>query len=319
MSDRVVFFNGNFVSEQEARVSIFDSALMFGDMAFEMTRTFAGKPFRLRDHLQRLYASLRLMETNCGMSIDEMESHTLALFDRNRPTEPDDVDWQIMHDVSRGPLPPYRCLFPDGLQPTVIINCWPLLTHVGPLVEAFDSGVNVVIVPQPALPAHMLDAKAKTRSRLHYRMAALQGERTGQHAWPLMLDPDGFIAEGPGWNIFLVKDGELFSPEPRNILLGVSRDTTMQLARRLGIAVHEKNLGRYEALGADEMLITSTPCCMVRAATFEGRTVGDGQPGPVYEKLMDAWKQEVGIDFVAQAHDFAARLRQWEKDQQSGG
>ena len=318
MSQRVVYFNGEFVPESEARVSIFDSALMFGDMAFEMTRTFGGTSFRLREHLERLYASLKLMEIDCGLTIDEMESATEDTLERNRPTETDDVDWQIMHDVSRGPLPPYRCLFPDGLTPTVIINCWPLLTHTAPMAEAYDSGVNVVIVSQLALPAHLLDAKAKTRSRLHYRMAALQGGRSGDHTWPVMLDPDGFLAEGPGWNVLLVKNGELFSPEPRNILLGVSRDTTMQLAGKLGIPVHETNLGRYEALAADEILLTTTPASMLRAATFEGQMVGDGGPGPVYQKLMDAWKQEVGIDFVAQARDYAARLGQWEKDQQSG-
>ena len=100
MSVRTVYFNGAFVPESEARVSIFDSALMYGDMAFEMTRTFNHKPFRLREHLERLYGSLRLLEIDCGLTIDEMERATLATLERNIPTVSADVDWQIMHDVS---------------------------------------------------------------------------------------------------------------------------------------------------------------------------------------------------------------------------
>src|SRR5260370_41645664 len=99
MSQRVVYFNGRFMPESEARVSIFDSALMYGDMAFEVTRTYAQRPFKLREHLERLYASLRLIETDCGLSLDEMEQLTLETLRRNLPTEAADVDWQIMHDV----------------------------------------------------------------------------------------------------------------------------------------------------------------------------------------------------------------------------
>jgi branched-chain amino acid aminotransferase len=126
MPQRVVYFNGEFVSERNARVSIFDSALMYGDMAFEMTRTYNRRPFKLREHLQRLYGSLRLLEIDCGLAIDEMERLTLETLQRNLPTEPAYMDWQIMHDVSRGPLDLYRTAFPEALRPTVSINCWPL-------------------------------------------------------------------------------------------------------------------------------------------------------------------------------------------------
>jgi len=318
MSKRVVYFNGDFVPESEARVSIFDSALMFGDMAFEMTRTYNGKPFKLREHLERLYGSLRLLEIDCGLSIEEMERLTLETLDRNRPTELDDMDWQIMHDVSRGPLDIYRTAFADELRPTVSINCWPLVTHMGSFVPAYTSGVHVVVPAQQTLPAHLVDPKAKTRSRLHYQMAVLQAGRAGRGCWPVLLDPDGFLAEGPGWNIFLVKNGELLTPEPRNILLGVSRATTLELARQLDIPIRETNLGRYEALMADEIFCTATTYGLVHAATFEGQEVGDESPGPVFIKITEAWKELAGVDFIAQAHDYAARLPEWEKRQEQG-
>jgi branched-chain amino acid aminotransferase len=315
MSKRVAYFNGKFVPDSEARVSIFDTALMFGDMAFEMTRTFNHRPFKLREHLERLYASLRLMETDCGLSIDEMEKITLETLDRNIPTEPPDMDWQIMHDVSAGPLPIYASLFPEGLQPTVSINCWPLVTHMGLFAPTYDTGVHVAIPAQQALPAHLLDPKAKTRSRLHYQMAQLQARRMGEGRWPVLLDPDGFLAEGPGWNIFLVKNGQLYTPEPRNILLGVSRATIFELAAQLGIPVHETNLGRYEGLQADEIFCTATTYCLIHAATFEGQPVGDGKPGPIFRNLTHAWNRLASLDIQAQARNYAKQLESWEKQQ----
>ena len=315
MSQRVVYFNGQYVPEREARVSIFDSALMFGDMAFEVTRTFGQKSFRLREHLERLYASLRLLEIDCGLTIDQMQQITLETLQRNCDTEPEDMDWQIMHNVSRGPLELYLSVFPEGGRPTVSINCWPLITHMGAFSPNYRSGVHVVISSQQTFPAHLMDMKAKTRSRLHYQMAVLQSKRMGEGQWPVMMDTDGYIAEGPGWNIFLVRDGVLYTPEPRNILKGVSRATTMQLAHDLGIPIKQVNLGRYEALQADEIFCTATSYSLVHATTFEGQLVGDGKPGPVFGKLTDAWKDLAGVDFVAQAHSYAERLPAWEEQQ----
>ena len=311
MTDRVVYFNGEYVAESAARVSIFDSALMFGDMAFEMTRTFGQQPFGLLAHLDRLYGSLRLLEIDCGLTIEEMEAKTLETLARNQPTEAEDVDWQIMHNVSRGPLPLYATVFDGATEPTVTINCWPLITHMGSFLANYRDGLRLAICAQQAIPAHLMDPKAKTRSRMHYQMAVLQGARLGAGIWPVMLDPDGFLAEGPGWNIFLVKDGVVFSPEPRNCLLGVSRGNVLTLAERLEIPVRQANLGRYEALQADEIFCTSTTYCICHAVEFEGQTVGDGSPGPVFQRLQAAWKEQVGVDFVAQAEDYAQRLAAW--------
>jgi branched-chain amino acid aminotransferase len=318
MSRRVVYFNGQYVSEKEARVSIFDSALMFGDMAFEMTRTYGGKAFRLREHLERLYGSLRLMEIDCGMTLDEMERVTLETLAKNAATEPADMDWQIMHDVSRGPLGVYRSVFGGTVRPTISINCWPLITHMGSFAPTYNSGVHLVIPAQQTLPAHLLDPKAKTRSRLHYQMANLQAARFGPGRWPLLLDPEGFLSEGPGWNVFLVKDGELYTPQPRNILLGVSRNMTIEIAKQLGIPVHETNLGRYEGLMADEVFCTATSYGIVHATTYEGQKVGSGHPGPVFERLRQAWIEAVGVDFVAQAHRYHECLPEWERQAQHG-
>jgi branched-subunit amino acid aminotransferase/4-amino-4-deoxychorismate lyase len=197
----------------------------------------------------------------------------------------------------------------------VTINCWPLITHMGGFALTYATGVHIVIPAQQTLPAHLVDPKAKTRSRLHYQFANLQAARMGPGRWPVLLDPDGFLAEGPGWNIFLVREGVVMTPQPRNILLGVSRATTIDLARRLGIEVLETNLGRYEALRADEIFCTATTYALVHAASFEGQTIGDGAPGPIFTRLLDAWRESVGLDFVAQARDYAERLPAWERQQ----
>ena len=316
MSKRIVYFNGQYVPESEARVSIFDSALMSGDMGFEMTRTFNGTPFKLREHLERLYATLRLLEIDCGVTIDEMERLTMETLERNAPTESSDMEWWIMHNVSRGPLALYQTAFPDGLRPTVTISTWPLITHMGSFAATYETGVPLAIPAQQALPAHLLDPKAKTRNRLHYQMAQLQAKRMGKGVWPILLAPDGFLTEGAGCNIFLVKGGVIYTPEPRNILVGISRDSTIDLARELGIPVIETNLGRYEAHQADELFCTATSFCLVHGVSFEGQTVADGIQGPIFRKLLEAWKELAGLDFVVQAHDFAKRLPKWEQRQQ---
>lgn len=178
-ASRTVWLNGKFVPEHEARISIFDEALMYGSMAFEMTRTYGGKPFRLRQHLVRLYASLKMMKIDPGMTIDEMETRTLEVLESNKPTEDADVDWQIMHDVSRGTMGIYQSIGEGGDndgQPTVSINCWPLVTHQGSYAPNYTTGVDLVVSPVQQLPAHLLDLKAKTRSRLHYKLAELAAQ-----------------------------------------------------------------------------------------------------------------------------------------------
>ena len=265
-----------------------------------------------------LYGSLRLLEIDCGLSIDEMQRVSEETLERNVSTEADDVDWQILHDVSRGPLPVYKTAFGGEVQPTVSINCWPLITHMGGFAPNYDSGVRLMIPAQQTLPAHLIDLKAKTRSRLHYQIAVNQAQRAGAGLWPILLDTDGFLAEGAGCNIFLVKDGVVYTPEPRNILLGVSRATVLELAQQLGIESRETNLGRYEALMADEIFCTASTYCMVHATEFEGQQIGDGQPGPIFTRLINAWKELAGIDFVAQARDYHQRLPAWEQRELQG-
>ena len=310
MSKRLVYFNGEFVPELEARISIFDCALMYGDMVFEMTRSFKQQPYRLRAHLERLYASMRYVEVDCGLTIDEMEAATRETIERNLSAL-DGLDFQIMHDVTRGGLALYEGIIKEGTAPIVSISVFPLVRHIGNMAEKYEKGAHFVIPRQQSVPSRYIDPKAKNRSRIYYKIAELQAGRAEEGAMALLTDEHGFITEGTSNNFFMVRDGEIFTPEPHNVLRGISRHACMELAARLGIPVHEADIEPYDVRAADEAWFTSTTICMVPITRFEFRPVGDGTPGPVYRKLLAAWSEEVGVDIAGQAREYAELARVW--------
>ena len=310
MSQRLVYFNGDFVPETEARISIFDSALMVGDMVFEMTRSFNQKPYRLRHHLERLYASLDYAEIDCGLTIDEMEAATHQTIERNLPAL-EGYDFQIMHNATRGALGLYNTLVREGTAPIVTINVIPLVRHIGGTAAKFDTGAHFVITPQQSVPARYIDPKAKNRSRIYYKIAELQAARLEEGAMALLTDERGFITEGTGNNFFIARHGEIHSPKGHDILRGVSRGVCMELAERLGIPVHETDIEAYDVRLADEAWFTSTTICMVPVTRFDFRTVGDGKPGPIFKKLLAAWSEEVGVDIAGQARQYAEIAPNW--------
>jgi branched-chain amino acid aminotransferase len=299
---RVVYFNGEFVSEAEARISIYDSALMFGDMVFEMTRSFRKEQFKLREHLARLYAGLKILRIPIGMNLEDMERACLATVDANDHLFGPDDEHRLMIDVSRGLLGIYQNNVAVAKGPNVVIADFPLRWTVAGMGKLFDKGINAVITSQRAIPASLLDPKIKNRSRIFYLMANIEASQVeGDDNWALLLDPDGFVAEGTGDNFFIVKDGTVISPEGRNILRGISRDYVMrELAPRLNIPVIEKNIEPYDVYTADESFMTGTPFCMLPVTRLNGVNIGDGAVGPVFTRLLEAWSESVRIDIPGQ-------------------
>jgi branched-chain amino acid aminotransferase len=298
---RLVWMNGSLVPESEARISIYDSALMFGDMVFEMTRSFGKRQFRLREHLERLYASMKYVRLSIDLTMDEMERRIHETIEANEPAFAPDDEHRIMIDVSRGLLSIYQGV--SGLRPgpNVIIADFPLRWTVRGMGKLFDTGINAVIPSQRAIPAGLLEPKVKNRSRLHYLMANIEVSQTkGDNNWALLLDPDGFIAEGTGDNFFIVSGGALLTPEPRNILRGISRAYVFELARELGLPCLERNIEPYDVLTADEAFMTGTPFCLLPVGSLNGETIGNGPMGPVTRRLLDLWGEKVGVDIVGQ-------------------
>lgn len=299
---RLVYFNGKLVPETEAKISIYDSALMFGDMVFEMTRSFNKKQFKLREHIDRLYAGVKVLRIPLQMTPEEMEQACYETIEANDHLFAEDDEHRLMIDVSRGLLGIYQGI--EGLHkgPNVIIADFPLRWTVASMGPLFDTGINAVITSQRAIPASLLDPKIKNRSRIHYLMANIEASQIdGDNNWALLLDPDGFVAEGTGDNFFIVKDGTVITPEGRNILRGVSRAYIMEeLCPQLGITVVEKNIEAYDVYTADEAFMTGTPFCMLPVTALNGNLIGSGKVGETFNKIIKRWGDNTGVGIVEQ-------------------
>ena len=314
-SGRVVYHNGVFVDEKDAKVSIFDSALMFGDMVFEMTRSFNQEQFKLREHLERLYNGLQILQIPIKQSIEELEQICYDTVDKNKSVFLPTDEHRLLINVSRGPLGIYSDIFDNNLEPTVIVADFPLKWTVAGMDELIDEGINAVVTSQRAIPAHLLEPKIKNRSRIHLQMANIEASNwKGKNNWALLLDLDGFIAEGTGDNIFFVKNGVVYTPEPRNILLGISRAYIFDLCEELGIKCVEKNLETYDAYTADESFMTATPFCLLPVAHFNGSKVGDGKMGKITKQLHDQWSKNVGVDIYQQIRDYSKECKNLNKN-----
>jgi branched-chain amino acid aminotransferase len=309
MPERVCYFNGRLIPEREARVSIFDSALQVGDMAFEVTRTYHGRPFRLRDHLDRLWNSMAALRIDAGLTQAQLEEITADVLGRNQPTEAADVEWTILHEVSRGPAAGFRSHFATNeLRPTVIVACYPLAEKMARLAPAYETGVDLIVPDQRSLPHELLSAGIKCRSRVHYQLANLEAEAKLAGSTALLLDPDGYVTEGTTGNVFFVRGGELLTPTTRNILPGVTRRTILELAAEQNLPARETDITLGDALRCDEAFVTSTSIGVLHARTLETQPLGDGRIGPTTLRLRAALTERVGLDFAAQAKAYAARL-----------
>ena len=303
---RVIYQNGEFVAEQDAKISIYDSALMFGDMVFEMTRSFNKNQFKLRKHLERLYTGIKILQIPLKMTIDEMEEAVYETIEKNDPAFTDDDEHRIMIDVSRGLLGIYQGIDEAHKGPNVIIADFPLKWTVVGMGKLFDTGINAVITAQRAIPANLMDPKIKNRSRLFYLMANIEASNfAGENNWALLLDPDGFIAEGTGDNFFIVKDGTVFTPEGRNILRGVSRAYIIEeLCPQLKLPMIEKNIEPYDVYTADEAFMTGTPFCMLPVTSLNSISIGKGKVGPIFSRLIKQWSQNTDVDIIKQIKDW---------------
>jgi branched-chain amino acid aminotransferase len=303
---RLVYVNGEYVPERDAKVSIFDSALMFGDMVFEMTRSFCKQQFRLREHLERLYAGIKILRIPLSMTITELESACYETIKRNEPIFSPNDEHRLLINISRGPLAIYREVFGGRLEPTVIIADFPLKWTVAGMGRLFDTGINAIIPSQRAIPANLLDPKIKNRSRLFYQMANIEiSEYKGDNNWALLVDLDGNIAEGTGDNFFIVKHNRLITPEGRNILRGISRGYVFELAEQLGLECFEKNIEPYDVYTADEAFMTGTPFCILPVIALNSVSIGNGLMGAITKRLLEQWGKNVGIDIVKQIKEYS--------------
>jgi branched-chain amino acid aminotransferase len=198
---------------------------MFGDVAFEMTRSFNKKQFKLREHLERLLTSVKWLHLPLKVTADELEKHCHEVIAANDPLFETDDEHRLMIDVTRGLLGIYANRVAGDTGTNLIIADFPLRWTVEGSAHLYTEGIDAVIPSQRMIPASLLEPKVKNRNRIHYLMANIEvSNYKGKNAWALLLDPEGFISEGAGSNFMIIKNGTLLSPEPRNMLRGISRD-----------------------------------------------------------------------------------------------
>ena len=304
---RKVYMNGSFVNESDAKISIYDSALMFGDMVFEMTRSFNGKQFKLKEHIDRLFYGLKILRIDIPLSKKELESICYETIEVNKPFFSDSDEHRLIIDISRGLLGIYQDITGLNKGPNIIVADFPLRWTVSSMGRFFDTGINAVIPSQRAIPSSLLDPKIKNRSRLFYLMANIEvSQYAGDSNWALLLDTDGFISEGTGDNFFIIKDNVIYTPEGRNILRGISRQYIIdEVAPELKVKVIEKNLEPYDVYTADEAFLTGTPFCMLPVTSLNSVQIGNGEVGPLYSKLLNQWSKNVGVNIELQIKNWA--------------
>jgi branched-chain amino acid aminotransferase len=298
-ASHLVYLNGEFVPADEAKISIFDAAVMLGDMVTESTRTFAHRPFKLEEHIDRLYKSLKVTRINPGMTPGEMHELSLRVLETNLPKVALGMDVWLVHNISRG-------RFVAGADPTKQRSQATIIIHTAPLiltdwVRFYTEGCHAVTPFSRAVPPEALDARIKNRSRMAYTLAEMEVKLVDPQAQSILLDIHGNVAENKGGNFFIYSEGVLKTPQARSALAGISRATILELAAQLSIPVQVTDFQPYDIYTADEAFFTSTPYCIMPATKFNGLPVGDGQVGPVTKRLLQAWSELVGVDIVAQA------------------
>jgi branched-chain amino acid aminotransferase len=277
---RIIFMNDRLVPEDEARVSVFDHGLLYGDGVFEGLRSYSGTVFRLDAHLDRLWASARAICLEIPLSkaaVAKAVNDTLAA---NKLS-----DGYVRLVVTRGAgslgLDPNRTKNPQVIVIADTISLYPR--------EFYEQGLKIVTAATQRVQSAALSPRIKSLNYLNNIMAKLEGLRAGC-VEALMLNHKGEVAECTGDNVFVVRSGVLLTPPPdAGILEGITRNAVMELAREAGIDCREATLTRHDLYTADECFLTGTAAEVIPVVDIDGRTIGSGTPGPVTKQLTTAF------------------------------
>ena len=298
MSDYVAYYNGEWMPYSQVKIDPQDRGFTSGDVVFDVERTFNGKSFRMKEHIDRLYRSLRYVRIDPGLTPAEMMDVSEEAISRNEHLRAKGGDFNINQWVTRG----IRGRGPAGLSenpPNVCVNVRPVdFSMYAPM---YDKGQHGVITQTRSYDPAALDPKIKHYSRMNFNLASLEANDLDPGAWPLLRDMDGNLSEGIGYNYFLVTDGVIRTATDRAILQGISRGMVFDLADQLEIPWVEEDLQPYDLYTADEAFFASTSYCVMPMTQVDKRDIGDGKPGPIVQQLLAAWSEAVGVDIVDQA------------------
>ena len=298
------FRNGEFISEHEAAVPLNDAGFVLGATLTEQLRTFGGRLFHLEDHLQRLERSLQIVGIDPGMSRGQMANvaEQLIGFNSSDIQEHDDLGLSIF--VTPGP---YAALN-DGKsgEPLVCMHTYRL--PFCQWVEKYEFGQALAATDVQQISAKNWVPELKCRSRMHYWLADRAAAAKQPGARALLQDAEGFVLETSSANLVIYHtDDGLISPPREKVLPGISLAVLLALADELGVSHHERELTADDVARADEVLVSSTPYCVLAVTQFNGQPIGDGRPGEIFRATLAAWSAKVGFDIVDQARRFATR------------
>jgi len=279
--DLLVYINGEFVPESEAKISVFDHGFLYGDGVFEGIRAYNGKVFKLKEHIDRLYDCAKVIDLQIPMSKEEFMEIILETLRKNGLR-----DAYIRPIVTRGigdlGLDPRKC----G-KPTVIVITKPWGKLYGDL---YERGLRAITVTVRRNAIDSLPPNIKSLNYLNNILAKIEANAKGGDE-AIFLDHNGYISEGSGDNIFVVKNGTVYTPPTLNNLRGITRMVTIELIQKLGIPFKEINLGLYDLYSADEIFVTGTAAEIAPITVIDGRVVGDGKPGEITRRLMEEFRK----------------------------
>jgi len=287
----VIYVNGEFLPKDQAKISVFDHGLLYGDGVFEGIRFYGRNIFRLEEHLERLYSSAKYIMLKPPKSHQELIELTAETCRRNGHD-----DGYIRLIVTRGEgtlgLNPYACTEPGLIIIASKIQLYPQ--------EYYEKGLPVIVAATRRFSPDGLSPRVKSLNYLNNIMAKMEAIHSGvQEA--IMLDQSGFIVECTGDNFFIIRKGVVFTPPTyQGALRGVTRDAVIEIAKEKGIEVREERLTLYEAFEADECFLTGTAAEIIPVIAIDRRPIGDSKPGPITGDLIAAFRKittEQGVKF----------------------
>ena len=284
-----IYLNGEFVEKEEAKVSVFDHGLLYGDGVFEGIRLYDGCVYKLEEHLKRLELSAKAILLDLPMELDDFVKAVCETCRQNNLK-----NGYVRLVVTRGCG--HLGLTPDGCgPPSVIIIADEIQLYPK---ELYEKGLRIISVPTRRINSSALPPAIKSLNYLNNILAKIEAKKVGfQEA--LMLNDKGEIAECTGDNVFIISNGIIFTPPlDAGSLRGITRAAVMDLAVELGHVVKEQALTRYDLWTAQECFLTGTAAEVIPCVEVDHRLIGDGIPGPVTRILMEKFKERVKTDGV---------------------
>lgn len=276
----LIYLNGAFVPKEEARVSVFDHGFLYGDGVFEGIRAYNGRVYRLTEHVDRLFDGAKAIDLTVPLTKQEMIEAILETLRQNNLN-----DAYIRPIISRGDgdlgLDPRKC---EKANVVVIAVEWGAMYG-----DLYEKGLTAVSVSIRRNPAEALPPNVKSLNYLNNILAKIEANYKGGDE-AIIFDTNGYVAEGSGDNIFVVKNGAICTPPTINNLRGITRAAVLELLESMGIPYAEQNMGYYDLYTADEVFVTGTAAEVAPITLIDGRTIGTGKPGPVTRQLIEAFK-----------------------------